>query len=327
MIRSFVFDQGKLVGENVELDGLPILWADKGLTVWVDLESPTPEETKRVLEDVMKFHPLAIEDCVQPSPLPKVEDYETYLFLVVHGVDFNRADGVFATAELNIFISGDYLVTYHEQPLKSVTATMERARKNTPPVPRAPDRLMHTLLDLLFEHYRPALDELNLETSELESRALTDPSAHILNNVLSLKKEVRHLRQIVSPQVEVIGRLARGDYKYIRAHLRPYFRDILDLLRRISDRADAYHDSLNNVLQIHLSMQQQQTNQVIKVLTVVTVISLPALAVGAWYGMNFQYMPEVHSEWGQKYGYYVVMVATWLVTAVIALFFKWRKWF
>jgi magnesium transporter len=323
MIRSFVFDQGKLVGENVELDGLPILWADKGLTVWVDLEAPTPDETKRVLEDTFKFHPLAIEDCVHPSPLPKVEDYETYLFMVIHGVDFNRADGVFATTELNLFMSNDFLVTYHEVPLKSVSSVIERVRKNAPPVPRAPDRLMHTLLDLLFENYRPALEELSAETSELEHRALTRSSAQVLNNVLALKKEVTHLRQIIAPQREVIARLARGDFKYIRAHLRPYFRDILDLLRRISDRADAYHDSLNNVLMIHLNMQQAQTNQVIKVLTLVTVITLPAIMIASWYGMNFEHMPELSSEWG----YIGVIMATWLITGLVALFFKWRKWF
>jgi magnesium transporter len=323
MIRSFVFDQGKLVGEDVELEALPILWADKGLHVWVDLQAPTPEETKQVLEGIFKFHPLAIEDCVQPSALPKVDDYEEYLFMVIHGVDFNRAGGVFDTTELNLFMGKDFLVSYHNVPLKSVETTVERVRKNAPAVARAPDRLMHTLLDFLLENYRPALDELNNEIVDLEQRALTHPSAHLLNHVLGIKKEVAHLRQIIGPQRDVISHLARGEFKHIRTHLRPYYRDLLDLLVHISDRADNYRDSLNSVLQIHLSMQQAQTNQVIKVLTLVTVITLPVIMIASWYGMNFESMPEVR----HPLGYPLVIASTVVSVLVVTLFFKWRKWF
>jgi Mg2+ and Co2+ transporter CorA len=100
MIRSLIFSDGKLVGQDLEIEALRLVRADKGLVLWVDLDDPTPEEIRLVLEVVFQFHPLAIEDCVQPNSLPKVEDYEDYLFIVTHAVDFTRTDK-FNTTELD----------------------------------------------------------------------------------------------------------------------------------------------------------------------------------------------------------------------------------
>ena len=129
MIRSSAFTtQGRLHTKDIEMFLMPTLLADTNLFLWVDLEDPTPEETKAVLEDVFHFHPLSVEDCVMETPSPKVEEYTPkeedrfapYLFMVIHAVDYSRADGVFATSELNFFLGRNFLVTYHDKPLKSV---------------------------------------------------------------------------------------------------------------------------------------------------------------------------------------------------------------
>ena len=104
MIRSFIFSDGRLVGQDLEIEALRLVRADKGLLLWVDLDNPTPEEIKATLEGVFEFHPLAIEDCVQPNSLPKVEDYEDYLFIVTHAVDFTRTEK-FNTTELDLFLA------------------------------------------------------------------------------------------------------------------------------------------------------------------------------------------------------------------------------
>ena len=128
MIRSFAFTtQGKLHTKDIEPFLMPTLLADTNLFLWVDLEKPTTEEWKEVLEMIFHFHPLSIEDCVQPSPSPKVEEYSPkegdlftpYLFMVIHAVDYSRKDGVFATSELNFFLGKNFLVTYHDVPLRS----------------------------------------------------------------------------------------------------------------------------------------------------------------------------------------------------------------
>src|SRR4029078_2309026 len=142
--------------------------------------------------------------------------------MVIHAVDYSRKDGVFATKELNFFLGKNFLVTYHDVPLKAVTSTEERCLKSNVHIARAPDRVAHTLLDSIVENYKPALDELSLEIAGLETQALEHPTRSTLSRILQTKKEVFHLRQIIGPQREVLARFAHGEFQLIRAHLVPY---------------------------------------------------------------------------------------------------------
>lgn len=332
MIRSFAFTtQGRLHTKDIELFLMPTLLADTNLFLWVDLENPTAEEAKFLLEDVFHFHPLSIEDCVSVSPSPKVEEYvpkeedrfSPYLFMVIHAVDYSRKDGVFATSELNFFLGKNFLVTYHDVPLKSVTSTEERCMKSTVHIARAPDRVAHTLLDGIVENYKPALDELSLEIAELENQALQNPSRSTLNRILQIKKEVLHLRQIIGPQREVLARFARGEFKLIRAHLVPYYRNVYDGLFHISELAQNYTDSLTGILQVYLNMSSNQTGEVVKLLTLITVITTPIMIVGTWYGMNFEHMPELKPPMA----YPIVIMVTLISTAATYWYFKKKRWF
>lgn len=332
MIRSLAFTtQGRLHSRDIEMFLMPTLLSDTNLFLWIDLENPTPEETKFVLEDLLHFHPLSIEDCVMVSPSPKVEEYQPkeedkfapYLFMVIHAVDYSRKDGVFATNELNFFLGKNFLVTYHEGPLRSVSLTEERAVKGTMHIARAPDRVAYNLLDAIVDNYKPALEELSLEIAELEHEALQNPSKKTLGRILQVKKEVVHLRQIIGPQREVLARFARGEFKLIRAHLVPYYRDVYDALFHLSERAQGYMDSLTGILQVYLNMSSNQTGEVIKLLTLFTIITTPMMLIGTWYGMNFEHMPEV--KW--PYSYSVVLLLTAALTVGAYLYFKRRKWF
>ncbi|MBI4324080.1 MAG: magnesium/cobalt transporter CorA [Chloroflexi bacterium] len=332
MIRSFAFTtQGRLHSKDIEMFLMPTLLADTNLFLWVDLEKPTPEETKFLLEDVFHFHPLSIEDCVMVSPSPKVEEYSPkeddrfapYLFMVIHAVDYSRKDGVFATSELNFFLGKNFLVTYHEVSFKGIQSIADRCVKSTVHIARAPDRLAHSLLDSIVENYKPALDELSLEIAEMEDQALKDTGIATLNRIIQIKKEVLHLRQIVGPQREVLARFARGEFKLIRAHLVPYYRDVYDALFHIAELAQNYTDSLTGILQVYLNMSSNQTGQVVKLLTMITLITTPMMMIGTWYGMNFKNMPEV--DW--RYGYLMSAVATVLSTWGIYWYFKKKHWF
>jgi len=332
MIRSFAFTtQGRLHSADIEAFLMPTLLADTNLFLWVDLEQPTAEESKTVLENIFHFHPLSIEDCVKVSPSPKVEEYSPkeedrytpYLFMVIHAVDYSRKDGVFGTSELNFFLGKNFLVTYHERPLKSVSAMEEKCCKGTMHTARAPDRVAHSLLDAIVENYKPALEELGLEIAEVEEQVLRDPCTKTLNRIIQIKKEVLHLRQIIGPQREVLARFARGEFKLIRAHLVPYYRDVYDSLNHISELAHAYTDSLTGILQVYLNMSSNQTGEVVKFLTLITLITTPLTLVGTWYGMNFKDMPEL--QW--KHGYWLAFVLTAVSTAVTYWFFRKKKWF
>jgi magnesium transporter len=332
MIRSFAFTTlGKLHTKDIEPFLMPTLLADTNLFLWVDLERPTVEEWKDVLEKIFHFHPLSIEDCVQPSPSPKVEEYSPkegdlftqYLFMVIHAVDFDRKDGCFATSELDFFLGKNFLVTYHGQPLRSVSTVVERAVNGAMGIARAPDRVAHSLLDTLVDNYKPALDELGLEIAELEQMALQKPTKETLNKILQSKKEVLHLRQIIGPQREVLGRFAQGEFKLVRPKLVPYFRDVYDALFHIGELAQNYTDSLTGILQVYLNMSSNQTGEVVKLLTLITVITTPLMMIGTWYGMNFKDMPELD----HAHAYPIAAACMILSTLATYLYFKIKKWF
>ena len=332
MIRSLAFTtQGRLHSKDIEMFLMPTLLTDTNLFLWIDLESPTPEESKFILEELFHFHPLSIEDCLAISPSPKVEEYSPkdddrfapYLFMVIHAVDYSRTDGVFATSELNFFLGKNFLITHHEGHLRSVTVVEERAAKGTGHIARAPDRVAHNLLDSIVDNYKPALEELSLEIGELEQQALQHPTKETLNKILLVKKEVMHLRQIIGPQREVLARFARGEFKLIRPHLVPYYRNVYDGLFQISELAQGYTDSLTGILQVYLNMSSNQTGEVVKLLTLITVITTPLMIVGTWYGMNFHDMPELQ----MKHGYWYALALMAVSTAATYWYFKKRKWF
>jgi magnesium transporter len=137
-----------------------------------------------------------------------------------------------------------------------------------------------------------------------------------------VKKEVLHLRRIIGPQREVLARFARGEFKLIRPHLVPYYRDVYDALFQISELAQGYTDSLTGILQVYLSMSSNQTGEVVKVLTLITVITTPIMMIGTWYGMNFHDMPELKSP----YGYVYAICLTAIFTGATYWYFRKKKW-
>ncbi|MEX2044328.1 MAG: magnesium/cobalt transporter CorA [Opitutus sp.] len=322
MIRSFIFSDGKLAGQNLEMEALRLVRADKGLMTWVDLDNPTPEEIKSVLEGVFEFHPLAIEDCVAPSSLPKVEDYEDYLFIVTHAVDFTRTEK-FNTTELDLFLGKDFLVTFHTAPLRSVTTFIDRILKNVGAGPRGPDRVAHSLIDQIVDHYVPVLEELRAELEEIEEHALSRDSSdkQLVGELLHVRGDFTRLRTIVRPQRDLIDRLARGDSKLIRPKLLPYFRDLRDNLVRLEDSAAGYNERLLMAFDIYLNKASFEANEGIKFLTAITAISIPVMAIGTWYGMNFGTMPEL------AHGYPWALGITLIATLLMFLYLKRKKWF
>jgi len=313
MIHSFIFSEGRLVGRDLELEALRLVRADKGLMVWVDLDNPTDDESKQILEGVFAFHPLAIEDCLTPSSLPKAEDYEDYLFIVMHAVDFKRAEK-FNTTELDLFIGKDYLVTFHRLPLRSVQTMIDRCAKTTGIIARGPDRLAHTILDLLVDNYTPVTDGLRAELEEFEE-AVMAKSSHksLVAELLQVRTDFSQLREIVRPQRDVVERLAHGESKMVRALMLPYFRDLRDNLARLEATAVSYHERLMLAFDIYLNKAAFETNEGIKVLTALTAITIPALIVGTWYGMNFRHMPELASPVAYPLAWLLTIVSTALI--------------
>ncbi len=320
MIHSFIFSEGRIVGHDLEQEALRLVRGDKGLMVWVDLDNPTDDEVKQVLDGVFQFHPLAIEDCVTPSSLPKIEDYDEYLFLIMHGVTLDGARN-FATSELDLFLGKDYLVTFHRTPLPSVQALLDRCAKAAAVVARGPDRLAHGILDHLIDNYKPVVDALHSRLDEVEDQLIAQGGGQFINELLELRREISQLRQIIRPQRDVINRLAQGESKMIRSMLLPYFRDIRDHLVRNEETAASYAEQLLLSFDLYLNKASFQTNEGIKVLTALTALTIPAILVGTWYGMNFHHMPELDWPWA----YLTAWLLTGVCTVLMWIYLKRKK--
>lgn len=325
MVRNYVFSKGRLIGQEITADFLNVALYEDDVQVWVDMEAPTPEESKYILETIFKFHPLAIEDCVKASEQPKVDEYDTYFFMVIHAVDFLQSKHAFETAELNLFIGKNYLVTYHEGPLDCIAATLDRVARNTAAAAKAADRLTYGILDLLLEHYNPALHKLSDEIATLEDDVLRHSGADFMSRILDLKSQVARVRQIVGPQREIIGRLARGELKLVRSHLLPYYRDLQNRLNRISEQAENYRDSLTNMMQVYLSVQQAQTNVTIRRLTFITTIFMPLSLLAGIGGMSEWSMMTGPGNWKIAYPAFIgAMIVLGLLTYALLRRFERR---
>ena len=322
MITTLIYRDGKFAMANPPVESIAMLRADPAVMVWVDICEPSDEETRLVLDSVFQFHPLAIEDCVSDSPLPKVEDYEQYLYLVMHAVDYTRTEH-FSTTELDIFLGKDILVTHHRKPLKPVTIALERYGKQGVAVVRGPDRFAHYLLDQMVEAYKPALVELQKELDEVEHAALMNiPAKELFGRVVDLRKDLTTLRRIVRPQREVAGELAQGKTKLIRSVIVPYLRDLAEELARIEANAETWSEELILSFRVYLNKSSHEANAGIKVLTGITALTIPILLIGAWFGMNFEYFPELERAWAYPLAAFVMFSGTFAMVWMM----RRKKW-
>jgi magnesium transporter len=256
-----------------------------GYFVWVDLQSPTEDEA-RILAEPFGFHELAIEDALREIQTPKVESYGDHLYLILHGIDFSAAQHAFATHEVDIFLGEQFLVTVHDDFSRSVARLLDVCPRNDFVLADGPAGLLHRIVDSMVDNYRPEVEKLEARLDEMEDDVFTHPSAGDVRRILGLKRDVASLRRVVTPQRDVVARLARREFPQISEQLAYRFRDVYDHLVRLADEATLYHDRIASLLDAQLSFTSNRLNQVMKRLTVISTIFLPLTVLTGMYGMN-----------------------------------------
>jgi magnesium transporter len=328
----------RLVSSSVE--ELPALLARDGeeaSTVWIDLNDPTTEEEDRILKEVFDFHPLSILDCrrdrLDPDRgdhLPKVEDFGHYLFAIINAIELRREEGgdpadqriSVETHQFNAYIGERFLVTHHYEPSKAAETTGLLCQKNSLLLERGPDYLYHLILDHIVDEYSPILDELDDRTDELEDEVFNRLDSRTLPKILDMKRQVFRLRRITTYQREMVYRLSRGEFPLVSDREIAYYRNVFDHLVRAAELAESYRDVLTGLLDAYLSMTSNRMNEVMKVLTIISTFFLPLTFIVGLYGMNFEFMPELH--W--RYGYPFVLGLMVLVSVGMFIFFRRKKW-
>jgi magnesium transporter len=311
------------IQEGFTAEDLPELLKDQSAVIWVDMEKPN-EADERVLLDVFHFHPLTVEDCRENRHYPKIEEFGSYIYFIVHGVTANISPDRFNTIELDGFLGPNYVITYHHEMFRSINNVKQQLRTTPIACQRGAPFLLHQILDQIVDYYSPVLDEFDDRIDKLEDDIFTlgRPNNLILSEIMDLKRSVLRLRRISGKQMDILHRMSRGEFSLIPEDMRPFYRDVYDHLVRVVDLAENYRDLISGSLEAYLSVVSNRLNEIMKVLTIFSAIMLPLTFIAGVYGMNFENMPELHS----KYGYYAVWVLMVIVAIGMLLFFKRRGW-
>lgn len=290
--------------------------------VWVDLSEPTAEEV-RVLSDVFAFHDLAVEDALSEIHHPKVESYGSYLYLILHGIDFREAEHCFKTQDVDFFLGAQYLVTVHPGISRTLGRMREVCGRNERALGEGPAALMHRIIDAMVDHYRPEVERLSERLDALEEEIFERPNARLAKQILDFKSDVSSLRRVVLPQRDAVARLARREFPFISEQLAYRFRDVQDHLVRLVDEAVFFQDRVSSLLDAHLSQVSNQLNGVMKVLTIIATIFMPLTVLTGMWGMNVT-LPDLPGGDGAQFWWVVALMM--VMMGGMLTYFRRRGW-
>lgn len=317
MLRALAIREGERPLQLQSAKEIAAKLADS-YALWVDLDNPAPEETS-VLTDLFKFHPLAIEQCLEQATHPKISDFRDYVYMVVHGI--TPAEEGLDTKELDLFLGKNYLVTYHEKPMRSVSEAWRRCVEVEHTLSRGPDFVLLLILDTMHDHYVESLQKIDEEIERIESELFRRQSPRVLQRIFELKKSLIELRRVINPQREVMNKFARGEFGVVKQDLLVRYRDIYDQLYRISEFLEALREILSSSLEIYLTQASNRLNQIVKVLTVLSTILLPLGVITGFFGMNVK-LPITGTAWD----WLIILGFLAMITGGMLGIFRWKKW-
>jgi magnesium transporter len=295
---------------------------ERKLSVWVELQKQD-HACDVLLAQQLRLHSLTIEDIWATRSHPKLEDYEDYLYIRVHGI-VSAKTGAIELAELDLVLGANYVITHDpKQLVKNVTDELARSPRL---LEKGPAWLTHAILDSAIDRYLPVVDDLDDQIEDLENEVLrkagTKQGPPILRKILGFKRLLLTLRRVSIHQREILLRLARGEFEEIPREAAPYYRDVYDHFLRVNDLVESYRDLVTSALDAYLSVQSNRMNEIMKALTLISTVMLPITFIAGLYGMNFEHMPELKSKWG-----YPITLGVMLAIVVGALiWFRQKGW-
>jgi magnesium transporter len=319
--------EGEVAKQTTSFDEVAAAHAE-GKRFWVELDDKTPE-TDRLLEEVLKIHPLAIEDTWKDTGLPKVEDFGDYVQIVMHGVrEEDRAgqDVPLALTELDMFVGRNFVVTHaHDEQVCAVAPVHAEISRNARLLKKGPAWVAHAILDRLVDEYLPLVDRFDDQIEAMEMQILEGSEDGVedpMRRLMRIKRSLQMLRRVTIHQREMLLRIVRAEFDEIPNELTPFFRDVYDHMARVMELIDSHRELTASLLDAHFSIQGEKMNEIMKRLTLISTIMLPLTLIAGIYGMNFERMPEL--KW--EYGYFLALALMAAVAAFVVAYFKSKKW-
>ncbi|MGA6163996.1 magnesium/cobalt transporter CorA [Amycolatopsis magusensis] len=328
VVDCAVYDEGaRLSGRWTHSEAIEEVRRRGSGFVWIGLHEPDEEQIQGVAE-TFGLHELAVEDAVHAHQRPKLERYDDNLFLVLKTVRYvehespTTANEIVETGELMAFLGKDFIVTVRHGN-HSGLARLRRELDNEPErLHLGPAAVLHAIADHVVDHYLDVTDHLEEDIDEMEAQVFAPRSSVTAETIYFMKREVLEMRRAVMPLATPLKRLAEGHSRLVPDEVRSYFRDVDDHLTQVTERVVNFDELLTTLVDATLAkITLQQNTDMRKITSWAAIIAVPTMGVGV-YGMNFDYMPELH--W--KFGYPMVMGVILVVCLILYRIFRKNRW-
>jgi magnesium transporter len=295
-----------------------------GRIIWLNIEKPTARDIEYLAKTYL-FHPLELEDCRSRIELPKLDEHESYLFLVLHFPVFNKEARVTTPSQVSIFIGEDFMVTVHSGELKPLSKLFrdcqenERARQEN--MARSSGYLLYRALDRLVDYCFPILNKVIVNVELVEDKLFTDQSRDVVRDISILRRDIMAYRRIIRAQPPILKSLEEKDYPCLREDLDVYFGDIGDHIGKITETLDEYKEVIEGLNASSDSLFSHRTSEVTKMLTVLGTILLPLLVLASLYGMNVPLPFQ-----GSPFAFGFIILVTLAVSVGMLGYFRLKRW-
>ncbi len=285
---------------------------------WLDLYKPTKEEYTYILQDHYKFHPLAIEDCVEYVQRPKVDFYDGYNFLVIHAFG---EDGL-EPHEIDLFVSDRYIVSFHfshNNAIERVWKTLGEKKR----IKKSPLHVAHTIIDQIVDDYFAPVYYIEDHLNAIDDNLTGETAGSVLEEVFDIRTDLSKLRRTIIPMRDLLYRILNSTRFYGISDHEIYFKDIHDHLLKLTEMIEASRELTADIRDSYFSLNSHHMNNIMKTLTVFSTIFMPLTFIAGVYGMNFSHMPEL----GGKYSYFICLLIMALIGGGMMAWFYKKGWF
>lgn len=327
MIRLLHCDRNGRIRKDVAPAELSRLLRQPAGMIWLDFAGEPPEACEPILLQTFGFHPLAVDDALQETHVPKLDDWGDYLYLAIHAIQYDpQAEIPLTTHEFDAFLGPNYLVTHHDDVLPDVDRVWQRVGQDARYLADGPDHLYYALADEIILGYLRHIEAIDETIEAFEDAVFDRPTPETLEGVFALKRGLLQLRRVVGPQREVFNKLARDDLRMIDKKDRIYFRDVYDHLVRLHDINESMRDQVTGVLEIYLSVINNRMNEIMKTLTLIATIFMPITFLVGFFGMNYFEPPPLFGGWTSLPSFALTMFILACTPLGFVIWFRRRKW-
>ena len=319
VVAAYLYRDGRRVGP-VSIDDPAPACSDKSEFVWIGLLEPSEVEF-RELEQKFSLHPLAVEDALKAHQLPKVDVYGDQLFVIARTAHLE--DDRIVYGETSIFVGPSHIITVRHGSARAHNALREHLEAAPTLLAHGVDYVLHAVLDFVVDGYLPIVETIEEDVLEMERRAMDSfLEREQVTRIFNLRRELIRFQRVLGPMSEVVSKLVHLDLPCIDPDARPYFSDVFDHVRRVQNMVDGLREVLASVFEISTLLEQQRQGVITRQLAAWAAILAVPTAIAGIYGMNFENMPELKTQ----YGYYVVLIVIVAICGVLYRQFRRSGW-